>query len=227
MKLKAVLMKVNKSLVILVMVFFALTKSVWAQSPNWTVNENNFQYTMTFVGFVNADGINLSSPNDKVAAFVNAECRGVAQLIYVASQNSYYVYLTVFSNTNNETISFKIYDSVKNNVKDVVKTVPFVTNQHIGNLFQAYSFASPALSSSAEIISLSFKDVVLNGSTLTGSKIVVNFKSGQNTTALNSIFTLSKGASLFNGTQKLVPESTVLNLTNPVKLKVLSEDQSV
>jgi hypothetical protein len=54
---------------------------------------------------------------------------------------------------NNETVSFKIYDAAKNLVKNVDKTIAFKTNEHYGNLFQAYPFASPALKSVVEMLS--------------------------------------------------------------------------
>ncbi|MFT5297961.1 MAG: hypothetical protein ACI9YH_004003, partial [Colwellia sp.] len=48
-----------------------LSSSVVGQAPNWTVDENKYQYTMTFVGFLNSDGNGLDNSNDQVAAFVN------------------------------------------------------------------------------------------------------------------------------------------------------------
>jgi hypothetical protein len=45
----------------------------WTDS-NWTVNENNYQYTMTLLGFLNSDGNGLVNLNDKVAAR-KWECR--------------------------------------------------------------------------------------------------------------------------------------------------------
>ena len=80
-----------------------LNISSFAQSPDWEVKENDFQYTMSFVSFLNVSGITLSNPNDKVAAFVDGECRGAANLIYVANEDSYYAFLVVFS------ICFSIY----------------------------------------------------------------------------------------------------------------------
>ena len=137
-------------------VLFFIGINAFGQSPNWSVNENNFQYTMSFVSFVNVDGIELSNADDKVAAFVNGECRGVTNLTYVASEDKYYAYLTVFSNENSEILNFKIYDSVNDSVKDVEKTKNFEINEHYGNLFQAFSIASPSLSSAAEITDFNF-----------------------------------------------------------------------
>ena len=86
-------------------------QNLQAQDPNWSVNTSNYQYSMTFTTFLNVEGKTLTATNDKVGAFVNGEIRGVANVIYVASVQKYVAYLSVYANTNNETIHFKIYDS--------------------------------------------------------------------------------------------------------------------
>jgi hypothetical protein len=210
-----------------ILLLFLINSAVFGQLPNWTVNENDFQYTMSFVGFLNSDGKTLISADDKVAAFVNGECRGVANLIYVESRNQYYAYLTVFSNANNETLSFKIYDSEKNSVKSVAKTINFAINEHYGDLFQAYSFASPALSSKAEITNVSFQNVIRNDFAISGSEITIFLNKDQNITSLNSIFDLSIGASIYIGTEKQISGVNALDYTNPIDFQVVSQDQTV
>lgn len=210
-----------------ILLLFLINSAVFGQLPNWTVNENDFQYTMSFVGFLNSDGKTLISADDKVAAFVNGECRGVANLIYVESRNQYYAYLTVFSNANNEALSFKIYDSEKNSVKSVAKTINFAINEHYGDLFQAYSFASPALSSKAEITNVSFQNVIRNDFAISGSEITIFLNKDQNITSLNSIFDLSIGASIYIGTEKQISGVNALDYTNPIDFQVVSQDQTV
>lgn len=209
-------------------VLFFLSVNVFGQAPdNWTVNENDFQYTMSYVTFVNIDGTELTNANDKVAAFVNGECRGVTNLIYVASEDRYYAYLTVFSNANEEVINFKIYDSVNNTVKDVVKTTKFEINEHYGNLFQAYSLANPALSSSAEITDFKFKDVTANDVLIKGNQISIDLNNQIDVTDLNALFELSPNSKLFIGTKNIVSSINSIDFSKPVELHVLSEDQSV
>ncbi|PKH66899.1 hypothetical protein CXF59_13360 [Flavobacterium sp. ALD4] len=206
---------------------FLISSSIFGQAPSWSVNENNYQYTMTFVGFLNNDGNGLVNPNDKVAAFVNGEVCGVTNVIYVESEKRYCAYLTVFSNVNNETVSFKIYDSGKDKVKSVDKTVAFKANEHYGNLFQAYPFASPALKSEVEILDVSFAGVVKNNIVIEGSQVTVYLNKDQGVTALNTSFSLSLGASVYIGTVKQNSGANELNFTNPTLFNVLSEDQSI
>lgn len=209
------------------LVLFFIGISAFGQAPSWSLNENNFQYTMSFVAFVNVDGVNLSDSNDKVAAFVNGECRGVTNLTYVASEDSYYAYLTVFSNQNSETLNFKIYDSVNDVVKEVAKTENFEINEHSGNLFQALSLANPALSSSAEIVDFSFNGVIINDIVISGTQITLDVDKSENITDLNAVFELSSGAKLYVGTVNQTSNENSIDFSNPVQFQVLSEDQSV
>ena len=209
------------------LVLFFIGINTYGQSPTWSVNENNFQYTMSFVAFVNIDGTNLTNTNDKVAAFVNGECRGITNLTYVASKNRYYAYLTVFSNENNETLNFKIYDAANNVVKDIPKTKSFEINGHYGNLFQAYSIASPTLSNAAEILDFNFSEIEIIDKLILDNQITIDVDNSENVTALNAIYDLSSGAKLYIGTMPQVSGNNSIDFSNPVQFQVLSEDQSV
>ncbi len=206
---------------------FFIGFNAFGQSPDWTVTENNFEYTMSFVAFLNIEGNNLSHENDKVAAFVNGELRGVANLTYVPNKDSYYAYLTVFSNANGETIDFKMYDSANNNIVDAVTTHTFAINEHFGNLFQAFSIANPALSKNADILDFDFSPVPVNDKTIIGNQITLDLGVSENVTALNAIFDLSPGAKLFLGTLHKISGENSLDFSNPIEFQVLSEDQSV
>ena len=106
-----------------------------AQDPNWSVNAASYQYSMTFTAFLNVDGTTLTASNDKVAAFVGGEIRGVANVVYVSSANKYVAYLSVYANTNNETIRFKIYNSSTNSTVNIDKTETFGIDEHKGGVF--------------------------------------------------------------------------------------------
>ncbi len=56
--------------------FLTVLTMAWGQQPNWSVNESDFQYSMTLVCRLNIDGRFLTSENDLVGAFVNNEVRG-------------------------------------------------------------------------------------------------------------------------------------------------------
>ena len=215
-----------KRIITSLVVFFFIGITTYGQSPTWSVNENDFEYTMSFVSFLNVDGATLGSTNDKVAAFVNGECRGVTNLIYVASKDRYYAYFNVFSNNNGETLSFKIYDSTNNKVVEIDKTVSFEINALYGDLSQAFNFASPALNNESELINFNLKDLILINSSIDGNKMTLHVDYGIDLSAIIPIFELSLGAQLFNNGVELNSGSSVLDFTNSVILEILSEDES-
>lgn len=200
--------------------------TLFAQMPNWSVNENEYQYTMTFVAKLNIDGKQLKGSTDKVGAFVGTTCRGTSGVTYIASQNSYFAYLTLFSNTQNEEIYFKIYDSATDKITVVTKKVVFEANEHKGNLFQSYSIAEPALNSKAEILTFGFNEITPITTLINTNSIVISVYENNVITNLNPIFSLSKGAQLFKN--KVIQNSgaTPTDFSTKLTYEVLSEDES-
>jgi hypothetical protein len=49
---------------------------------------------------------------------------------------------------------------IRQKMVKIDKTIAFKTNEHYGNLFQAYPFASPALKSGVEMLDVSFTGIV-------------------------------------------------------------------
>ena len=194
--------------------------SVYAQIPGWKANEPDYQFTMTIVSKLNMDGVQLVNPNDMVAAFVGNTCRGVSKLTYVASAKTYYAYLTVFSNTPGEVITFYIYNSVAN------KIISFAAYQNIGNLYQSYSIAEPALSDKAEMLTFGFLNIKASSHSITTGLVKINIPKSNALSNLTPVFTLSKGANLFKN-KILQPSGTnSLDFSSPVVFEVLSEDES-
>ena len=210
----------------LVLFFLLFSMGVFAQAPTWKVNEADFQFTMTFVAKLNIDGVTLSSKNDLVGAFVGTTCRGVSGLTYVESQKAYFAYLTVLSNTPGELITFNVYNSAKNAVTKITKQVSFVPLQNLGNLFQSYSIAEPALSNKAELLTFSFLNVKSATSVISPGSVKATIYEGNSLGNLTPVFTLSKGANLFKNRLVQKSSTTADSFTGPVTYEVLSEDES-
>lgn len=215
-----------KKCLLLFLAFFSFENG-FAQDPNWSVNASNYQYSMTFTTFLNVNGQTLTDTNDKVAAFVNGEVRGVANVIYVSSADKYVAYLSVFANTNGENISFKIYNNKTETILEVDKTQSFVIDGNVGGIFQTYAIASPALSSEAVLNSFSFVGITPVSQTLNNQKINVLVPSGTDVTNLIAQFSVSSGAKFFVESAHQVSSTSVQNFTNTVFYKLLSEDESV
>ncbi len=200
--------------------------ALFAQTPAWKVDENAYQFTMTFVAKLNVDGKPLIGVNDKVAAFVGTTCRGASGVTYVASENAYYAYLTVFSNTQDETVYFKLYDSATDKTTVVSKQIVFKVNEHRGNLFQSYSIAEPALNDKAELLTFNFVNIKSVSSIINDGKATISLYDTYDITTLKPEFTLSKGGKLLKN--RIVQKSGEItdNFSTTLNYEVLSEDES-
>jgi hypothetical protein len=210
---------------VLFLVFF--TTNSLAQDPDWSFNVSNYQFSMTFTTSLNVNGTTLSSPNDKVAAFINGEVRGVAGVTYIARLDKYVSYITVYANSNNETISFKIYDSKNNQVVNILKTTNFNIDANLGSAFQSYSIANPALNDEATITGFSFNGVSEKSVQITSDTIDVLLPSGTDVRSLVANFTTSNGAKVLLNGVRLKSNINSNNFTEPITYQVLSENEEV
>jgi hypothetical protein len=203
-----------------------LTQNTRAQNPNWSVNTANYQYSMTFTAFLNLDGNILYSSNDQVAAFVNGELRGVANVVYATNANKYVAYLSVYANTNNEIINFKIYNSANETVVDISKTQNFTIDKNIGGIFQSYSIASPALNQNAALSSFNFSGITAVAENISSNQVAILLPENTNVNALVVNFTTSTNSKVF--IDGILQESGVSSqdFTNPITYKILSEDEA-
>ncbi|WP_369995177.1 hypothetical protein [Winogradskyella sp.] len=212
--------------ILIVIFFITLANKVNSQAPQWSVNTNAYEYSMTLVAFVNINGTPLDSSDDKVAAFINNEVRGVANLVYEEDYDRYYAYLTVFANANNEDISFKVYDSANDQVEEIPSTLPFQINGHVGNLFQAFSIANPVLSSEANILDISLVGETVNSVTYNEDEINIYVENGVVLQNLNLAFSLSDGAEMFYNNTLVESENNSFDFSTPLNFVVRSEDHT-
>ena len=215
-----------KKRAIILLFFLVSFGQLFAQIPTWKVNESDYQYTMTFVAKLNVDGVPLTNSNDLVGAFVGTTCRGVSKLTYVASANSYFAYLIVLSNSPGEAITFNLYDSSKNKITKVSKTINFVATQNLGDLFQSYSIAEPALNNKAEIISFDFLNINKISSVISSGSVKLGISQGNSLANLTPVYVLSNGARLYKNRTLQSSGTTSMSFSAPVTFEVLSEDES-
>jgi len=198
-----------------------------AQNPNWSFDVNNYQFSMTLTTTLNVNGATLSSTNDRVAAFINGEVRGIAGVTYVPSSNKYVAYLSVYANSNSETVSFKLYNSTNDTVTDISKTITFRIDNQIGSVFQSLSLANPALSSEADLTAFSFDGVQEKSVTISTNSIDVLVPANTDVANLVANFTSNNNSRVFVNKVAQISEISAQNFTSPVIYQVLSEDESI
>jgi hypothetical protein len=128
---------------ILLLVLFCQLSILRAIPTDWTVNSFDYQYSLTITGTVVLNGETLGSAGDAVAAFINNQCRGVAQASYVAANNSYYFYVSVFSSTySGEPITFRFYNQAEDSIYSGFQALTFADGANYGSVSEPYVFTN-------------------------------------------------------------------------------------
>ncbi|MEO9477562.1 MAG: T9SS type A sorting domain-containing protein [Cyclobacteriaceae bacterium] len=112
---------------------------VFAQ-PEWSVNPNDYQYSMTVIADLSIDEAYLQSSQDMIGAFVDGELRGVANpQIYIPSLDRKVAFLTIFSNSvSGETIRFQLYHSSQDDEVPAINELAFVDGGQEGQNADPY-----------------------------------------------------------------------------------------
>lgn len=211
---------------LLSLVLLFVVSLLYGQSPDWSVNTSSYQYSMTITSVLTVNGATLTNSNDKIGAFVGNQARGEATVVYNANADKYVAYLTVYANTQGETITFKIYDSQNDTIVTPTQTQTFVIDGNVGGVFQSFSIAQPPLSSVAEISSFSFQGIT-ETATITGGSISIDVPSTAVLTSLTPVFTTVSNGKVYLNKVVQTSGSSTTDFTNPVVYEVLSEDESV
>ncbi|MCD4818343.1 MAG: hypothetical protein K8S23_06595 [Candidatus Cloacimonetes bacterium] len=108
-----------------------LTPLVLRDAPDWSFNPQDFEYTASVTIELQINAIPATSGNYMVGAFVGEDCRGSVTSIPVF--DTYMYFLTVFSNTQNEDISLKIYDADADEIIDPAHSFTFNNDLILGS----------------------------------------------------------------------------------------------
>lgn len=72
---------------------------VYEELPDdWQIEPSDFEHSMNVIGMVTINNVISTDKYDKVAAFVDGECRGIANLKYIPEYDMYEAFLDIYSN---------------------------------------------------------------------------------------------------------------------------------
>ncbi len=131
----------NKFFIILTILSLSAYTTVWAASPNWVVDDpNQYEHSMTITAVLNIDGHIADEATDKVGAFIDGVCMGVASpSTDMTTDGRMLVYLYVKSGqAAGKTVTFKLYDASTDLEFDAINTLVFHANDIIGTDEDAY-----------------------------------------------------------------------------------------
>jgi len=129
---------------------------VFADLPSsWRIDPARFENAMSIVGQIRINNVISTNPDDRLAAFVNGECRGIASLQYFPQIDRYYAFLTVYSNVpSGEHLEFRIWNAAAGKVHaDVQPQLEFLSNELVGSVINPQVFnATDKLSSTIPLV---------------------------------------------------------------------------
>lgn len=115
-------------------------------APDWTVNPADYEHNTGIIAALFVDGAYSTDTDDKLAAFVGNECRGVANLTYDSQRGRYSVYLTMYSNDNfaNDNFVFRIWDASRSEIREATTDAElnFTSGHTIGSITSPVVFTA-------------------------------------------------------------------------------------
>lgn len=218
-------MKAKKLITIILSSLFACIGIAAVAQPAWNVNANDYTYSMTITGQVNTDGYLSTDINDKIAAFIGGECRGVTNVKYISATNSYYVFLLIYSNDPTGTVSFKIWDSSGSETLDAKESVSFSVNNIVGSVSSPYLFNANSLKSEAKLLSFNIPNQY-GASQIIGSNVYLQENWTGNLKGIAPTFAVSDGAKAYVNGVEQTSGVTSNDFLSPVSYSVVSADRS-
>ncbi len=100
------------------------------EPTSWTPERTRFASNMNVLALLNLDGVDQTSPDIEIGAFVNGECRDAVRIIHFEETGQDLALFTI-SGENGETVHFKAL--VNGNAIDLVETVTVQLDGMVGD----------------------------------------------------------------------------------------------
>lgn len=206
----------------IIILFLATNLYVFAEAPDWSVNPENFSYNMTFTCVLNIEQIEQTSIDNQIAVFVDDECRGFANCEYIESIDRYVFFMMAYSNSSDETLSFKTYISENDEVVDLINSVTFQVNGIIGDTEIPYILSDVELNNEADFLSFELPNQL--NSEISENEINIEMPEGTNITNLVADFTISEFASAYIGIEEQVSGISANDFSSPIVYRIIAEN---
>jgi hypothetical protein len=116
--------------------------STWPQPDDWSLRPGQYEFSGAVTCRVLVDGRDTGCETSLLAAFVGGRCRGLQRAMETPEGDNLF-YLTVYSNAEGETVTFRYYDPTESILYDIEEclifhpdmihgqtTLPFCMNAH-------------------------------------------------------------------------------------------------
>ena len=116
----------------------------------WEANAPDYEHNMLITATLGYNKNQIEQEGSMVAAYRGAECRGLGKLTFVPELNKAVVSMFVYTNEDNETLDFRIYDAKNDRYFDNYEPITFHKDSIIGRFQEPYHFSNLAPDNSFE-----------------------------------------------------------------------------
>jgi hypothetical protein len=103
--------------------------------PGWSIDCNDYQYNMTMTGVLKIEDNECRDGNIVIGAFVDGECRGIAEPTHVPGIDRYEVFLMIYSNeVAGEIVDFQAFIPDQRAVYNVAEVINYEANAALGTV---------------------------------------------------------------------------------------------
>ena len=154
----------NKCTILSVVFFLLIFSYSYAALPDWSINTNDYEFSMSYTSIVIIDNQEARDTADRVSAWVGDEIRGVIKPFYLASLDRYYFLLLVYGNDTDEEIIFKFYDKSQDSIYTLTNTATFYPEESEGTFSTPYEFEKDQLTNTENNSEITEEDIVYQDS---------------------------------------------------------------
>jgi hypothetical protein len=214
---------------------FTVNLNVTGDEPDWTVNPKAYENSMNVIGQLQIANIPSEDTSDKIAAFIDGECRGVASPVYYPRYDSYYTIMNVYGNGGEKgdagkTIVFKVWDASTGTIYPFVTTsyaASFTANQVLGSSANPYIWNAQKVVEQDIDLAQGWNWISLfaNSTDMTVSTLLSNIKSSTNTIKSKTSFAVPDTGKVWGGelTRLYVGDMYKLKSTKSVVFSMVGE----
>jgi len=112
----------------------------FSEKEEWIVNVKDYEASMTIICEFELLDESYGDSSIIAAAFINGECRGLVKPKYLPHLNKYFSFMMIYGSPEevDEAVSFKLYDSANELVRDVENKLVFGRDAHYGSLTEPH-----------------------------------------------------------------------------------------
>ncbi len=108
---------------------------VKGHAPDWSVEPKDYEFAASIIGQLSFSDVISTDTDDIVACFVGGECRGLANVSYLQEGDIYLCFMSIYSNDEQETMNFKVWDaSTGHTYSRVTPVINFVQDGVYGSV---------------------------------------------------------------------------------------------